>query len=265
MADNENSFRILADKIISDISIEISDGWKQGRTAYGGLTAGLSVAAAYRDFNDLPPLRSAQITFVGPVTETPQFKTRLLRRGRNVTSIAVDGIMGDATASVATLMFGAARKSNINQKLTAPDNLAPENYQSFHPPENKAFIPNFAHYFDTLLIEGERPMSGSDRGYIRCWTRHKNPASWKGTDSFICLGDVLPPSALPMFNTMGPISSMNWHMNFLVDDVTTEDGWYQIESILNAASGGYCSQLMRYWNRKGDLIAEGMQSVAVFV
>jgi len=68
-----------------------------------------------------------------------------------------------------------------------------------------------------------------------------------------------------MFKTMGPISSMNWQMNMLVDDVSSDDGWYQIETILNAAAGGYCTQLMRFWNRKGDLIAEGMQSVAVFV
>ena len=258
-------FRPLADKIISGLDYEIDDNWRQGRTAYGGLTAGLSLAAAYRDFSDLPPLRSAQIAFVGPVTETPIFETRLLRQGRNVTSVNVMGLMGDKVASNATLMFGAARESAIKQNLPMPATPSPEECAPFHQKDHLPFTPKFTHHFDMLLIEGDRPFSGSDRGYIRCWTRHKDPNCWDGADSFMCLGDVLPPSAFPMFTAMGPISSMNWHMNILVDEISTDDGWFQIETILNAARGGYCSQLMRFWNRKGDLIAEGMQSVAVFI
>jgi len=265
MSDIPVSFRQLADKVCSGLDYEIDDSWRQGRTAYGGITAGLSVAAAQRDFADLPPLRSAQVTFVGPVKATPKYETRLLRQGRNVTTIKVLGVDEGGVSSVATLMFGAARESSIKQDLAMPKSTRPEETPPFHPDEHLTFVPKFTHYFDMLMIEGERPFSGSDRGYIRCWTRHKDPASWTGADSFMCLGDVLPPSAFPMFTTMGPISSMNWHMNILVDDITTEDGWFQIETILNAAAGGYCSQLMRFWNRKGDLIAEGMQSVAVFI
>jgi len=265
MSDDMIPFRTLADKVISGLDYEVDDNWRQGRTAYGGLTAGLSVAAAMRDFSDLPPLKSAQVTFVGPVTETPRFETHLLRQGRNVTSVNVMGLMDDKVASTATLMFGTARNSTIQQHLPMPDSPAPEDCKSFHPDEHMQFVPKFTHHFDMLLIEGERPFSGSDRGYLRCWTRHKDPACWGGADSFMCLGDVLPPSAFPMFKTMGAISSMNWQMNIMVDDISSEDGWYQIETILNAAAGGYCTQLMRFWNRKGDLIAEGMQSVAVFV
>ncbi len=258
-------FRTLSDKVKAGLPFEIDDMWRQGRTAYGGLTAGLSIAAAQRDFTDLPPLRSMQVSFVGPVTNTPMFETRLLRQGRNVTSIDVKAISEDTAVSSGTFMFGASRSSTIQQYLPMLDSPPPEDCQSFHSKENMAFVPGFTHHFDMMMIEGDRPFSGSERGYIRCWTRHKNPDCWNDLDSFICLGDVLPPAAFPMFTTMGPISSMNWQMNILGDNVTTDDGWYQIESILNAATGGYCSQLMRFWNRKGDLIAEGMQSVAVFV
>lgn len=258
-------FRTLADKVISGLEYGIEDSWRQGRTAYGGLTAGLSVAAAIRDFSDLPPLKSAQVSFVGPVTETPKFETRLLRRGRNVTSVLVMGLMDDKVASTATLMFGTARKSAIKQNLPMPKSPLPKDSKPFHPDEHLPFAPQFTRHFDMLLIEGDRPFAGSDRGYLRCWTRHKDPACWSGIDSFMCLGDVLPPSAFPMFTKMGPISSMNWQMNIMADEIDSEDGWYQIETILNAAQGGYCSQLMRFWNKKGDLIAEGIQSVAVFI
>ena len=86
-----------------------------------------------------------------------------------------------------------------------------------------------------------------------------------GVASFLCIGDVLPPAAIPMFTKMGAISSMNWHINVLVDDVATKDGWWHIESNQSAASDGYSSQIMRYWNTDGVLVAEAIQSVAIFV
>jgi len=66
---------------------EIPESWRQGRTAYGGLTAGLSLIAAQKQFPDLPPFRSVTVNFIGPVSGDPVFTSRLLRQGRNVTSV----------------------------------------------------------------------------------------------------------------------------------------------------------------------------------
>ncbi|MEK7264701.1 MAG: acyl-CoA thioesterase domain-containing protein, partial [Pseudomonadota bacterium] len=44
----------------------VAENWLQGRTIYGGMTAALCLEGALRTFPDLPPLRSAQISFVGP-------------------------------------------------------------------------------------------------------------------------------------------------------------------------------------------------------
>ena len=52
--------------------------------------------------------------------------------------------------------------------------------------------------------------------------------------------------------------------NLLTDTPETEDGWWQVESRLTAASGGYSSQVMRIWNTDGELVVEGMQSIAIF-
>jgi len=162
-------------------------------------------------------------------------------------------------------MFGAARESSISAYAPAPTLPDPDSCQSFLPPQAARFAPKFTLQFETKFIGGHRLMTGADEGHIRTWSRHLDPASRTGTDSFLTIGDVLPPAAATTFTKMGPISSMNWHMNILVDDVDSEDGWYQIESIQTAAQGGDSSQPMRFWNRKGDLIAEGLQSVAIFV
>ncbi len=239
--------------------------WRQGRTAYGGLTAGLSLAAIEKDFPDLPSLRSIQITFVGPVAENATFKTRKLRQGRNVTTIEVQTLSGDDVSAIAICMFGKARKSDLSETITAPAAPAPDDCEPFIPPEIAPTVPVFFQRFETKLIEGHRPLSGADKAYIRCWSRHVDENSRSGMAAFITLGDVLPPAALPTFKRMGPISSMNWQMNILVDDIDSDGGWYQVETQQSAAKDGYSSQPMRFWNRKGDLIAEGMQSVAIFV
>jgi acyl-CoA thioesterase len=51
----------------------------------------------------------------------------------------------------------------------------------------------------------------------------------------------------------------------LQDDSKTEDGWWHVETDLTAAQGGYASQVMRIWNTEGELVVEGVQSVAIFV
>lgn len=244
--------------------ITIPQEWRQGRTAYGGLTAGLGLAVARKIYPDLPPLRSASVNFIGPVGPDPVFTATLLRKGRNVTSIQVNTHSDGGIVATNTLIFGAARQSHLTVALPAPETTLLSDTPDFTPPEARSAVPIFFHNFDTRLIEGGRPMSGAKDGYIRVWSRHKDDLSREGEASFLTLGDVLPPAALPMFTKMGPISSVNWMIN-IINDPITEDGWWHVESKLTAARDGYSSQIMRYWNTDGLLVAEGIQTVAIFV
>lgn len=243
----------------------IPESWRQGRTAYGGLTAGLSLIAAKKQFSDLPPFRSATINFIGPVTEDPFFTSRKLRQGRNVTSVETQGTVDGKPISNCTFIFAAQRESAINIDYPAPEAPRPEACEPFTPPAARDFVPAFFNRFDTRLIEGARPMSGADKGYIRTWSRHYDAASREGIASLLTLGDVLPPSAAPLFKELGPVSSVNWIFTVLSDDPKTKDGWWQVETKLTAAMGGYSTQVMRIWNMDGELVAEGMQCVAIFM
>lgn len=261
-------FNDLAKAVIAKEDIyesTIPANWRQGRTAYGGLTAGLSFIAAGNQFPNLPPLRSAVVNFIGPVTDDPVFSSRLLRQGRNVTSVETEAKIESGTVATSTFIFGAARDSELSVQCPAPEAPKPENCDPFTPEAVRDFVPGFFHNFDTRLIAGNRPVSGAKEGYIRTWSRHKDPASRSGMASLLTLGDVLPPAAMPMLQKMGPVSSVNWMFNVLVDNPVTDEGWWQVESKLTAASGGYSSQVMRYWNTDGILVAEGMQAVAIFV
>lgn len=239
--------------------------WRQGRTCYGGLTAGLAVAAAERKFSGLPPLRSVNVNFVGPVSSDPIFTPKLLRRGRNVTMIDITATVGEDVVGTVTCAFGASRESDLSVEFSAPPAPAPEDCQPFTPPQMGAFVPGFFHRFDTRLIDGGRPMSGKKEGYIRAWSRHKDAASREGTHAFVTLSDVLPPAAMPMFTKMGPVSSMTFLLNILDDAPATKDGWWQVETRQTAAHGGYSTQVMRFFDYNGRLVAEGLQSVTIFI
>jgi len=261
-------FQSLADNMkLSETGFmgHIPDAWRQGRTAYGGMTAGLSLVAAQKTLGDLPPLRSASINFIGPVTADPTFTTRLLRQGRNVTSADVVASVGNNIVATTTFIFGAPRSSELTIAFPAPKTPRPEDCEPFTPEAARSFVPGFFNQFDTRLIAGGRPMSGASKGYIRVWSRHADPDSRKGIASLLTLADVLPPAAMPLFTKMGPVSSVNFLLNFLVDEPKTADGWWHVETRLTAASGGYSSQVMRFWNTDGVLVAEGMQCVAIFI
>lgn len=243
--------------------VDIPANWKQGRTTYGGLTAALLLAAAEDTVDDLPPLRSALINFVGPVSDSPVLTANLERRGRNVTNVSTAAHISEKAVGRADFLFAAVRKSEMNIDFPAPPALPPNEAEPFTPEATSDMVPRFFHNFDTRLIAGGRPMMGTE-GYIRTWSRHKDPASRDGIGSLLCIGDVLPPAAMPLLRKFAPVSSMSWIFNLLTDTPETDDGWWHIESRLTAAAGGYSSQVMRIWNMAGELVVEGLQSVAIF-
>lgn len=256
------TFQTLADQAAAHTP-DIPESWKQGRTAYGGLSAALLLARARGDHPELPPLRSALVNFTGPVTSAPEITTEVLRQGRNVTTVYTRADVEGRAACTATFSFGTARESHLSVDRPAPASPAPDDCEAYTE-TTSPFIPPFLRNFETRLIEGTRPMEGGTRGYLRLWARHADPASRDGEISLLCLADILPPSTFPIMKKLGPVSSMTWICNFLRAP-KTRDGWYMIEAELTAVLDGYCSQVMRIWNTDGEIVVDGMQSIAVFV
>lgn len=243
----------------------ITDNWKQGRTTFGGFTTALMLAAIQKQHPNLPPLRSTMINFTAPVSEDPRITTQVQRTGRNVTTVSAMATIGGKTACLAVFTFGQAQTSDIQVPCPAPDVPAPDACTAMIPPQAAALAPQFHTNFDLLLIDGDPPVTGSSRGYVHGWVRHRDPAARSGDAALLCIADIMPPAVFPMFKRIGPHSSVNWICNFMQDNPQTEDGWWHAETTVSAADNGYSSQVMRVWNSKGELVIDGMQSVLVFV
>jgi len=242
-------------------SASIPANWMQGRTTYGGMSAALCYQAVINQLDDLPPLRSAQVNFIGPVGGDVSIETKVMRRGRSVAYISAEMTGEKGLATHAVFCFGESRDSRLNQDFTNPPDVP--NVEQSTEFFNSGFGPSFAHNYDCLLSQGGHPISGSSEHEHYIWVRHKDRKA-DDLSALIGIADMPPPAVLPMFEDFAPISSMTWMMNFLSEDISTENGWFLMRSAAEDAKQGYSSQDMQVWNSSGKLLISAQQSVALF-
>ena len=237
---------------------QVPADWKQGRTAYGGFSAALALAAAHRVAPDLPPLRSAQIAFVGPLDGAIAVSAQTLRRGRNAAFVQAD-VTGEAGLGMrATFVFMSARNSAIGHGAADPAPVAAPaaDARSFSGPPG-FFASNFD-YVDPL------PADPAPAEWLR-WTRLHERDGLDPMVELMAIGDALPPGAMRLAGLGGmPVSSLNWHINLLTAEPATRDGWWLLGTRADHVGDGFSSQRMAIWNADGAMVAEAIQAVAIF-
>lgn len=234
----------------------VPDGWLQGRTCYGGLSTAIALHCAMASQPDLPALRSAQVSFVGPLAGAVTVATTLLRRGRNAAFVQAD-IAGAAGLGLrCTFVFMRAIDSELrHDRGDAPDRSSPgasEKTLKGHP-----LVP-----FTANFEFADRPVSGAAE-----WVRWARLNERDGVDPMVelmAIGDALPPAALRLLGRNVPMSSLTWMVNLLTPAPRTDDGWWLLHSAADHALAGGSSQVMGIWNARGEKVAEQMQSVALF-
>lgn len=255
-----NLQQILAafEPVTDGFAVEIPATWMQGRTAYGGLSAALGLYAAQQSEDDLPPLRSAQISFIGPLAGEVTLTTKLLRRGRTAAFIQTDIHSEKGLGLRAIYVFMAALESEVDYAHHDAPNIGP-------PPEDAELRSGppefFTHHFQ--YRESRNPDAGSKPSFTR-WLRL---AEREGVDPMVelmLMGDSLPPAAVALQSRGAPVSSINWFANILEPEPVTRDGWWLVRSETDLARHGNSSQQMGLWSTDGTAVLAGMQSVALF-
>lgn len=235
--------------------VHIPAEWLQGRTAYGGLSAAIALAATKAAYPDLPPLRSAQIAFVGPLSGDVTTTPTLLRRGKNSAYLTCDVTSADGIGLHALFLFMASRPSAIDHlDLAAPDIAPPEDNMVDPAKLSQGFLTNF-----------DLSVWNASNGTVRRWVRLKDRTDLDPEVELITIADALPPAAMTLANEWGPISTTTWQLNLVTDMVFTTDGWWLLEAKTLHAGHGSSSQIMTIWSRDGTPIATATQSVALFI
>jgi acyl-CoA thioesterase len=243
-------------------TVGASADWRQGRTLYGGLSAALCLEACLRTVPDLPPLRSAQIAFVGPAADTLALRTRVLRRGKSATFMTADLTSAGESATHATFCFGGPRDSAYARTApTAPTAEPPEVCPDFFPKDR---APAFAQHYEVKLAAGAPPVSGAKEPDLLLWARHRDAAAPANAVALLALADAPPPAAFITFTAPAPISTMTWSIEFLDQAHAAARAWTLLRSTALAIRDGYSAQRMAIWDEGGAPVAIGQQTVAVF-
>ena len=238
-----------------------TEDWRQGRTLFGGLSAALCYEACARLAPDLPPLRSAQIAYVGPSAGEATLVPTILRQGKSVRFMACDLIADGAIATRGLFCFGGGRESAyFAEPPRAPSVPPPEDCK----PLFSGHKPTFTQHLDQRLAGGHRPVTGAERGDILVWVRHLDPETSASLASLVALGDAMPPSSMARFTSPAAISTMNWQFDMVDASRFRPDRYVLLRSTDDAVGHGYSGQAISMWDEDGAPILIGRQSVAVF-
>lgn len=235
----------------------IPDSWLQGRTAYGGLSAALALHAAQHSDEDLPPLRSAQVAFIGPLSGDVVIRAKRLRRGRNAAWVQADVESEAGLGLRATFVFMGAVASRVDHAVGAAPDFSPPT------PETQVYngFPGVSFTRNFELLDRRDGLGPTE------WLRWVRLSERDGLDpmiELIAIADCLPPAALKLVGGPAPVSSMTWQLNLLGPQPVTTDGWWLLRATTDYAKDGSSSQPMAIWNTDGTPIADQIQSVAIF-
>lgn len=237
---------------------KIPDDWKQGRTCYGGLSSALAWRAAATLLPDLPPLRSAQIAFVGPVEGHVTGSARLLRRGRS--SAFVEAELKGPQGVVLKAIFACMAERPSRADLAAPP-APPGPAAGESPAELPQGAPAFVRKME---FAHSLPPEQTTEPLLRRWVRLREREGLDATTELLVMGDGLPPAAIRLLDGVGPVSSATWNLDILSADPRTRNGWWLLESRSEQARRGLSAQSMAMWNSEGEAIALASQTVALF-
>lgn len=253
----------IADILAAAIPLEagfratVPADWMQGRTAYGGLSAALALQAALDLEPDLPPLRSAQVAFIGPLAGEVTVTAQRLRRGRNAAFVQADVTSEAGLGLRTTFVFMAPLPSAVSH------DAAPRSPHPAPAPDARVFSGPDDMFIGNFELLDLRDAAGPVE-WLR-WARLKARGGLHPMVELMAIGDALPPAALKLFpEARVPLSSLDWMINFVTPEPATHDGWWLLAATADTVRTGYSSQRMAIWNAAGEPIAEAMQGVAIF-
>jgi acyl-CoA thioesterase len=245
-------------------SVNIGADWMQGRACYGGLIAALVYESMRKQLSDTIPVRSLQISFVGPVSaEDFVVESEVLRQGKSVSQILGRGLQDNETKIVILGSFGKSRESAIQVDHQA--RIFDEDPVSIAPmPFIEGVLPNFTRHFDFRYCT-EMPFSGSMETVLRGFIRYQQTEPKITEGHIMGLVDAWPPTTLPMLDKPAPASSLSWTIEFVHPQPeldATEFCHYEAKIV--QASSGYGHTKAKVWNHSGELIAISQQTVTHF-
>lgn len=246
--------------------LTVAESWSQGRTVFGGLSAGILTAAMLNATTTDRELQVLSVQFVGPLQADKPFKVVIvpLREGKNVSQIQGRLMQDEQVAVQAMAAFGCARESRVAQ---TPDSIAlgevPK--KPTWVPQIPAVTPKFHQHIDLKIDQGGLPFTGSKDGSYLGWMRLREPPASFTLCHLVTLIDAWPPAVLQQLPLPAPASTLSWNMSFFqpLPSISGQQ-WLAYDCRTRQANGGYAHTDATICVENGTPLALSRQMITVF-
>ena len=248
-------------------SVEVPDGWQQGRGAFGGLVLALLTRAAEAVVADAGrPLRALSGEIVGPVQPGPAaIAVEVLRAGTGVTAVAARLEQDGAVQAHAVVACGKARATYAAAPgLPAP---SPPPWRSIEPaPVGPPLAPVFTQHLE-FRVTGPLPFSGARAaGDERAegWVRLRRPGEARDAALAVALIDSFWPALLASAPAPRPVATLTFGFQLVTPLAGLDpDAPLFYRARMLAGGDGYGSEMRELWSEDGRLVALNQQTIVV--
>lgn len=259
-------------------TVEVEQGWTQGRAIFGGLTGAMLVAAMKSRIAELaattgkpaalPPLRSVTVSFVGPATPGPvEIEAEVLRVGSNVTQCQATLRQSGEVVATALAAFGRHRESALTVTPAHPVPALPDPATIEPFPYVKKLTPEFYQFVELRQVGGQLPFSGAESHGLSGWSSLREAPERFEEEHLVLLADTWPPAPLQMLEGFAPGSSLTWTLELIAEigpETTAADAKFAYEATTDSARDGYAHTHAMLWRADGELVAISRQSITIF-
>lgn len=260
------NFEKLLEVAAAGGEVTIPSSWAQGRATFGGVIAALVFDRMAHIVAPGRPMRSMQVSFVGPVTpDLPAFvEAEILREGKAVSQVLGRIVQDGEPRLVALASFGGDRDSSVVvEPLPAPEARAVDECRALQ--YIKGVTPEFTQHIEMRWAFGGFPFSGVGGREMGGWMQFREAPEAITDAHIVALVDSWPPAVLPHLKSPAPASSLSWALDIMHPRPEIRpDDWLLYRATIDQAGAGYGHTQADIWTSRGELVATSRQTVTVF-
>ncbi len=245
-------------------TIDVPDGWQQGRGAFGGLVLAMLARAAEATVADPErTLRTLTGELVGPVQPgRADLTVEILRAGTGVTTAAVRLAQGGEVQAHAVVAFGRARGAYEVAPQRAPFDPRPWREVDVVP-LGPPLAPVFVQHMEMRPL-GPPPFSGHGSAVTAGWVRPRVPGARRDPAYAIAMVDAWWPAMLTTATTPRPIATLTFAFAMVGElDGLDPDAPLFYRGAISAGRAGYAVEQRELWGEDGRLLALNQQTFVV--
>lgn len=246
--------------------LHIPEDWMQGRTAYGGMAAAMTLKSMRRHVPEGRKIRSLLFSFAGPLDSGPfAIQNQVLRSGKSVTTIESRIVQNDSICLAGIGSFGGDRNSKI-QSEPAERLEMPDPSKAVEVPYMDGLTPVFTRHFTYRWAKGDIPFSGRGGRELGGWINFREQTSCLTEEWLIAMADAWPTPVLARLTEPAAASTLTWALEFVHFDraACSENEWWAYYCKVDSAERGYAHERSTVWDPEGNLAVFSHQTVAVF-